>query len=147
MSKIKSAQYINEPVFVNKDGSLEPYVPKTIVTHRAAYAASLDVLLKHCADMHILTLTVLSEKYGIPVDDMVQTVMEDDGYKNMLVNPKIHALSSFDEKDLAKVVLPTPAPADPVEEVTKKMEEVTLEPKPKKRIPKKKPAAAAEGGS
>ncbi len=146
MSKIKSAQYINEPVFVNKDGSLEPYVPKTIVTHRAAYAASLDVLLKHCADMHILTLTVLSEKYGIPVDDMVQTVMEDDGYKNMLVNPKIHALSSFDEKDLAKVV-PPPTPADPVEEVTKKMEEVTLEPKPKKRIPKKKPAAAAEGGS
>jgi hypothetical protein len=144
MSKIKSAQYINEPVFVNKDGSLEPYVPKTIVTHRAAYAASLDVLLKHCADMHILTLTVLSEKYGIPVDDMVQTVMEDDGYKNMLVNPKIHALSSFDEKDLAKVI--PPAPADPVEEVTKKMEEVTLEPKPKKRIPKKKPAAA-EGGS
>lgn len=146
MSKIKSAQYINEPVFVNKDGSLEPYVPKTIVTHRAAYAASLDVLLKHCADMHILTLTVLSEKYGIPVDDMVQTVMEDDGYKNMLVNPKIHALSSFDEKDLAKVV-PPPTPADPVEEVTKKMEEVALEPKPKKRIPKKKPAAAAEGGS
>jgi hypothetical protein len=127
---VKTVEYANEPVFINKDGTMEPYVPKTIVTHRGAYAASLDLILKHCADMHILTLTVLSEKYGIPVDDMVQTVMEDEGYKNMIVNPKLHAMGAFDEKDLAKVTA-----KDAMDEITEKMENVVIQteapPKPK----------------
>ncbi len=123
---------------------MEPYVPKTIVTHRGAYAASLDLILKHCADMHILTLTVLSEKYGIPVDDMVQTVMEDEGYKNMIVNPKLHAMGAFDEKDLVKVA-PPPA-KDAMDEITEKMENVVIqtEAPPKTKVRRiKKPAAAA----
>ena len=60
---------------------------------RSAYAASLQMILKHVADFHITVVDIISEKYNIPVDEIMNTVTCDSRYTNMLVNPDIHTLS------------------------------------------------------
>ena len=60
---------------------------------RSAYAASLQMILKHVADFHITVVDIISEKYNIPVDEIMNTVTSDSRYTNMLVNPDIHTLS------------------------------------------------------
>jgi hypothetical protein len=108
-STIQSVKIVNEPVMVDKDGKTETYIPKEIVGHREAYAASLHLLFKHVADFHVLTIEILAEKYGLSADDMIRTVQEDTRFQNMVVNPTIHAMQYFDETDVAKHV-PVGAP-------------------------------------
>jgi hypothetical protein len=76
-----------EPVYILKNGQLIPYIPATITTGRAAYAASLHVLFKHVADFHICIVKVFSSKYGIPEDDILKTIQESEEFKNMKVDP------------------------------------------------------------
>jgi hypothetical protein len=119
---IQSARIINEPIMVNNDGKEEPYIPKDIMGHRGAYAASLHLLFKHVADFHVLMIEILSEKYGIPADDMIRACHEDERFQNMVVNPTIHSMQYFDESDVAKHVEVTSSapvatePAAPVKE-------------------------------
>jgi len=61
---------------------------------RSAYAASLQMILRHVADFHMTVVDIISEKYKIPVDEIMNTVTSDSRYTNMLVNPDIHRLSS-----------------------------------------------------
>ena len=60
---------------------------------RSAYAASLQMILKHVADFHITVVDIISEKYNIPVDEIMNTVTSDSRYTDMLVSPDIHTLS------------------------------------------------------
>ena len=68
-------------------------IPVEIKDGRSAYAASLQMILKHVADFHITVVDIISEKYNIPVDEIMNTVNSDSRYTNMLVNPDIHTLS------------------------------------------------------
>lgn len=68
-------------------------IPVEITDGRSAYAASLQMILKHVADFHITVVDIISEKYNIPVDEIMNTVTSDSRYTNMLVNPDIHTLS------------------------------------------------------
>ena len=65
---------------------------------RSAYAASLQMILKHVADFHITVVDIISEKYNIPVDEIMNTVTSDSRYTNMLVSPDIHTLSLNSEQ-------------------------------------------------
>lgn len=69
-------------------------IPVEIKDGRSAYAASLQMILKHVADFHITVVDIISEKYNIPVDEIMNTVTSDSRYTNMLVNPDIHTLSA-----------------------------------------------------
>jgi hypothetical protein len=60
----------------------------------AAYAESLKMILKHVADFHITVVDIISEKYNIPVDEIMKTITLDSRYANMLVDPNIHRLTS-----------------------------------------------------
>jgi hypothetical protein len=131
MNIIQSVTIVNEPVIVTKDGKTETYVPKEIVGHREAYAASLHLLFKHIADFHVLMIEILAEKYDIPADDMIRVCHEDTRFQNMVVNPTIHAMQYFDEKDAAKhiavaaepvvpAVVPVPVANPEAKPVTKK---------------------------
>lgn len=64
-----------------------------VIDGRSAYAASLQMILKHVADFHITVVDIISEKYNIPVDEIMNTVSSDSRYANMMVNPDIHTLS------------------------------------------------------
>ena len=101
---------------------------------RSAYALSLQMIFRHVADFHMTVVDIISEKYGIPVDDIMNTVTSDLRYKNMVVDKDLHRLST--------VVYPTvvyPTVVYPVNEVEKKKDEQeeqeTQLPKPNKPKP------------
>ena len=79
-----------EPVYILENGQNVPYVPIEIKDHREAYAATLHVLFKHVADFHICVVKTFSKKYGIPEDEIMQTIHESDEFKNMRVDPVLH---------------------------------------------------------
>ena len=96
---------------------------------RSAYALSLQMIFRHVADFHMTVVDIISEKYGIPVDDIMNTVTSDLRYKNMVVDKDLHRLSS--------VVYP--AVVYPANEVEKKKDEQEEQEPPQLPKPKPKP--------
>ena len=100
---------------------------------RSAYALSLQMIFRHVADFHITVVDVISEKYNIPVDDIMNAVTSDSRYKNMVVDKDLHRLSSVVGVDVDVGV-------GAVNESEQKKEEQEQEmqlPKPKPTIIKK----------
>ena len=64
---------------------------------REAYAESLRMILQHVADFHITVVDIISEKYNIPVNEIMNTVTSDSRYTDMNVDPKIHRLTVHNE--------------------------------------------------
>ena len=96
---------------------------------RGAYALSLQMIFRHVADFHMTVVDIISEKYGIPVDDIMNTVTSDLRYKNMVVDKDLHRLST--------VVYP--AVVYPTNEVEKKKDEQEEQEPPQLPKPKPKP--------
>ena len=96
------------------------------VEARNAYVESLKMILQHVADFHMAVVDIISEKYKIPVDEIMNTVTSDSRYTNMVVDPKIHHFTAALNQDQV-VTTVTPAP------VTKKIIEkkIKIKPKPK----------------
>ena len=98
---------------------------------RSAYALSLQMIFRHVADFHITVVDVISEKYNIPVDDIMNAVTSDSRYKNMVVDKDLHRLSSVVGVDVDVGV-------GAVNESEQKKEEQEMQlPKPKPTIIKK----------
>lgn len=100
---------------------------------RSAYALSLQMLFRHVADFHMTVVDVISEKYNIPVDDIMNAVTSDSRYKNMVVDKDLHRLSTVVGVDVGVY---------PVNESEQKKEEQEQEmqlpkPSPKPTIIKK----------
>ena len=119
---IKSATYKNEPVFINKDGGVEPYIPHKIDNHRKAYAASLHLIFKHVADFHSNMIDIISEKYNIPAEDIINHIHEDPRFINMVADPVITTLGYFEKEDAEKKI-PSSSVVNPEEDNS--MEELT----------------------
>ena len=101
--------YCSEPVFIEKDGQTIPYIPIEIKNGRDAYAASLHMLFNHFAQFHISVVDIISDKYNIPVEEIMNTIKTDDRYTNMSVCPNIHELSkaaSSSSSSVASVDIP-----------------------------------------
>ena len=107
------------------------------VDARDAYAESLKMILQHVADFHMTVVDIISEKYKIPVDEIMNTVTSDSRYTNMVVDPKIHHFTAtLSQNQVETAVTPapvTPAPVTPAAPVTKKISEkkIKIKPKPK----------------
>ena len=98
---------------------------------RSAYALSLQMIFRHVADFHMTVVDVISEKYNIPVDDIMNAVTSDSRYKNMVVDKDLHRLSSVVGVDVDVGV-------GAVNESEQKKEEQEMQlPKPKPTIIKK----------
>jgi hypothetical protein len=93
---------------------------------RNAYAESLQMILQHVADFHLTIVDIISEKYNIPVDEIMKTVTSDSRYTNMVVNPNIHRVTSLDK--IETQIVETSAPAAPA---IKKISEKKIKIKPK----------------
>ena len=83
---------MQEPAYIVKNGQTIPYIPIEVKNAREAYAASLHVLFKHVADFHICVVQSISAKYGICEDDILKTIQESPGFKNMHVDPVLDPL-------------------------------------------------------
>ena len=104
-----STSYFSEPVFIEKDGQTIPYIPIEIKNGRDAYAASLHMIFNHFAQFHISVVDIISDKYNIPVEEIMNTIKTDDRYTNMSVCPNIHELSkaaSSSSSSVASVDIP-----------------------------------------
>ena len=115
--------------FMSKDDSLENKglkicipVEIDIKDGRSAYALSLKMIFQHVADFHITVIDVISDKYNIPVDDIMNVVTSDSRYKNMVVDKDIHRLGTV---------------VGAVNESEKKKDETLLKTKTKPSIVKK----------
>lgn len=100
----------------------------------AAYTESLKMILQHVADFHLTVVDIISEKYNIPVDEMMSTVTSDSRYTNMLVDPKIHRLTSLNQdkdKDQSCSEKKTPVPLEKTTPKIKKTTEKKIKIKPK----------------
>jgi len=113
----------------------------------AAYAASLQMIFRHVADFHMTVVDIISEKYNIPVDEIISTVTSHSNYKNMVVDENLHRLSAAAEavphnelllnKNDEKSLKQHPPPAKPPSTI-KKTEGVEKKIKIKiKSVPKK----------
>jgi hypothetical protein len=131
---IASAEFSGEPVFINNDGSMTPYISRDVVGHREMYGASLHLVFKHTADFHMTMLEILAEKYDLSVDDMLEKIHGDERFTNMVVNPTIHAMGYFEKEDLEKKI-PAPESQPQVSEAPQA---------PKKMIKVKRPQKAPE---
>lgn len=130
----KNITITHEPFYVNQEGETVSFVPKEIKSYRDAYGASLHMLFKHVADIHLTLLEILADKYDIPVDDMLRTVQEDSRWKNIQVNPVINSCTYVE-----------PQPTEPAQ-VQQPTETVTPAPPEKKSRgrPKKVPITPQE---
>ena len=99
------------------------------VDARDAYAESLKMILQHVADFHVMVVEIISEKYKIPVDELMNTVTADSRYTNMAVDPKIHRLTATVLSQNQIETTETPVP------VTKKTSEKKIKIKPKIALP------------
>lgn len=73
-------------------------IPVQISESATAYAESLKMILQHVAEFHITIVDIISDKYKIPVDEIMNTIISDSRYTNMLVDPRIHHLTSTNVK-------------------------------------------------
>ena len=110
---------------------------------RDAYAESLKMILQHVADFHMTVVDIISEKYNIPVDEIINTVTSDSRYTNMLVDPKIHRLTSSSNQNQVELTETkattatatiTATPITQLAAVTKKPTEKKIRIKPKNSI-------------
>lgn len=154
MSK-KNITVVNEPFYINEQGESKSFIPMEIKNYRNAYGASLHMLFKHVADVHLTLLEILAEKYKLSVDEMLQTVQDDPRWKDIQVNPVIHGCTYVEPTSSKDAQASTPVPSEkkargrpkkvdtqptivpaPIDETTLTVEESTANPitviKPKK---------------
>lgn len=91
--------FVNEPVYVRTNGTVQPYIPPNIRTSRDVYAASLHIIFKHVADFHITVVDILADKYGFSADEAMETIHTDPRFQHMQTDPIINTMSCFSEDD------------------------------------------------
>lgn len=84
------------------DGCPEGFIKRDTSVKSNVYKATLDIVLAHVADFYEVMLTVMCEKYGIPVDEALTAVMESPQMKEMMLSPEFRGLSYVDEADIEK---------------------------------------------
>ena len=97
-----SIQDSNMNIVVNPEVRAD-YQPGAIRSAKSAYTASMHVLFSHVADFHELVVRIISQKYGIPEEEILKVVMEHPEYTAMQVNPVIQSLGYFDQADADRV--------------------------------------------
>lgn len=86
-----SVTLVQEPVTL-ANGS--PFVPMEVKTTSDALRASLLMLFKHVADVHVTLVEIVAEKFDLNVDDIMNAVTDDPRWQTMLVDPLITDLTA-----------------------------------------------------
>jgi len=123
----------NEPVYITRDGTRIPYLPETVVTARDAYSATLHVVFRHLADFHLCVVSTISKKYGIPEDEIMNTIHESEEFKKLTPDAAITQIYGNDTADTTDTTDTTGTTA------TASTGSVREKKTPKKLVLKKKP--------
>jgi len=77
-----------------------PFSQQFLKAHpSAAMNAVSNVLMCHVADMFMITMDVMSRKYGHSVEEMINTIKEDATWKEASIHPVIKSLTYFDQDE------------------------------------------------
>jgi hypothetical protein len=102
MNIIKTATFCEEPVFITEDGNTQTYIKKEITGPHKALSACLHLVFQHTADVYTTMIEIISEKYGHSSEEMMNAVMDDERFKNTMLNPVLKGLDYFKKEDLEK---------------------------------------------
>jgi hypothetical protein len=86
------------------------YVPYSVKNPSEATAAFLNITLQHMADFMKAMLEILADKYKLSEEEMMSVLFEHPRYKELAVNPMIHALAAGNAVEAAAVAAPDPSP-------------------------------------
>jgi len=128
-----------EPVYVTKDGTKIPYLPEHIVTARDAYSATLHVLFRHVSDFHLSVVSAISKKYGIPEDEIMETIHESEEFKKLTPDPALVTIFDNVEVETQPKIQECEITASSQSAETTPAQSVREKTPPKKVILKKKP--------
>jgi len=60
-----------------------------------AYKASLELIFAHVADIHMLMLKIIADKYGHSVEEMLETVRENEEWNSIYLHPVLKSMIYF----------------------------------------------------
>ncbi len=109
----------------------------------ATLTAALNVLNCYTADMFLIVLQIMSDKYGHNIDDVLATIKSDERWEHARTHPLVKSMTYFTDEDIDKS-MGTALSRKTVAEIS--TEELHDEVKPAKRSKKAaaEPVAAAE---
>jgi len=87
----KPVKVVQETVTL-ADGSI--LTPMPVKNSNDVFCASLLMLFKHVADVHVTVVEIIAEKFNLKVDDIHQAIQDDPRWADMLVNPLITDLTA-----------------------------------------------------
>jgi hypothetical protein len=87
----KAVKLVKEKV-VLADGNVMPPIP--VNNSADVLRSSLLILFKHVADIHLSIVESISDKFGIPVEELHKAITEDPRWKQMLIDPVITDLTA-----------------------------------------------------
>lgn len=87
----KQVQVVQETVTL-ADGST--FTPMPVKNANDALRASLLMLFKHVADVHVTVVEIVAEKFGLQVEDIHNAITDDPRWTTLLVNPLISDLTA-----------------------------------------------------
>ncbi len=87
----KPVKVVQETVTL-ADGSI--LTPMPVKNSNDALRASLLMLFKHVADVHVTVVEIIAEKFNLKVEDIHQAIQDDPRWADLLVNPLITDLTA-----------------------------------------------------
>lgn len=86
----KEVRLVQEATVLADGSTLQPLAVKK---SSDVLRASLLMLFKHVSDIHVSLVEIVSEKFGIPIEDLHKAITEDPRWSTMLENPLITDLT------------------------------------------------------
>lgn len=91
-----------EPELVGNAEDYKPFSRDFLARNPSAVLkATMDIISCHTADAFCSILSILCEKYGLDLDDIVETIKAHDTWKGLQTHPLIKSLTYFNEDDVA----------------------------------------------
>jgi hypothetical protein len=115
------------------DGSV--FNPMPVKNSSDLLRATLLMMFKHVADIHVVVVQVIAEKFGLDINDIEKAITEDPRWTQMLMNPII--------TDLTTTAMENSSPPPKKRGRPSKKVAAAKPPPPKKVSPPAPPAAPA----
>ncbi len=100
----KPITLVQEPCILADGSTLKPLQVKN---SSDVLRTSLLMLFKHISDIHVTVVEVISEKFGIPIEDIHKAITEDPRWEEMFVHPLITDLTATIEENKLPAVPPS----------------------------------------
>ncbi len=90
-----------EPELVGNAEDYKPFSQEFLRRHPSAILkATMDIISCHTADAFSAVLSILCEKYGHDLDEVIETIKAHDTWKSLTIHPLIKSLTYFNEDDV-----------------------------------------------